>query len=208
MGIAERKRREREIRTNLIRDSAAGVFYRKGYHGTTMEEIAALAEVSKATVYLYFRSKEDLYFSIVEPALHSLGETLAEIAGNESESADATIRRIVEATYAFYLNAPDAYRLISRYKASEFSKLLSENKLDCLKKLMRTNLMHLERTLVKGVSQGIFKEMDPVVTAVIFWNAFMGVIQYQENRMDEGRSDYRKSTLDAAVHLILRGLGK
>jgi len=34
------------------------------------------------------------------------------------------------------------------------------------------------------------------------------VIQYQENRMEEGRSDYRKSTLDAAVRLILRGLGR
>lgn len=208
MGIAERKRREKEIRTNLIRDSAAAVFYRKGYEGTTMEEVAALAEVSKATVYLYFRSKEDLYFSIVEPALHSLGETLAGIAGNESEPADDTILKIVEATYAFYLNAPGAYRLISRYKASEFSKLLSEGKLELLKKLMRTNLMHLERTLVKGISQGIFREVDPAVTAVIFWNAFMGVIQYQENRMEEGRSDYRKSTLDAAVRLILRGLGR
>ena len=103
-----------------------------------MEDIAALAEVSKATIYIYFRSKKDFYYGIVE------------------------------ATYGFYRQSPDAYRLGSRYKALELLKLLSRNKLDRLKRLMKANLMQLEKTVTKGMSQDLFTAMYPCVTAVIF----------------------------------------
>ena len=36
----------------------------------------------------------------------------------------------------------------------------------------------------------------------------MGIIKYQENRLDVGKKDYRKSTLDAGVNLLLWGLKK
>jgi hypothetical protein len=37
---------------------------------------------------------------------------------------------------------------------------------------------------------------------------FMGIIQFQENRLDVGKKDYRKSTLEAANELIMAGLKK
>ena len=60
MGIAERRQREKESRIRHIRDSAAAVFFEKGFEAATMEDIAARAEISKAAIYLYFKSKEDL----------------------------------------------------------------------------------------------------------------------------------------------------
>ncbi len=208
MGIAERRQREKESRIRQIRDSAAAVFYEKGFEAATMEDIAARAEISKAAIYLYFKSKEDLYYGLVEPALERLSRRLVRIAGDGKLDPERKIRKMVDATFEFYEKDPDAYHLVSRYKASEFTKLLSREKLDRLKGLMRSNLQQVEKAISEGVARGRFHGVDPKITSIIIWNAFMGVIQFQENRMEKGKRDYRRTTIDAAMGLILEGLRK
>jgi len=75
MGINERKLKEKELRIKQIRDNATALFYKKGYKSTTIEDIAKLAEISKGTIYLYFKSKIDLYYSMVEPSLDVLSKS-------------------------------------------------------------------------------------------------------------------------------------
>jgi len=208
MGIAERKQREKEERIRHIQNCAAAVFYQKGFADATMEEIAQRAELSKATLYLYYRSKDDLFYSIIEPALSRLGKRLVKIAGSRDEAADLTIRKLIDATYHLYEKDPDAYHVLSRYNAAEFTKILPGSKLDHLKDIMRSNLRQMEEAVRKGMEQGLFRKSDPKLAAIILWNCYMGVSQYKENRMEPGKSDYRKSTLDASIDLILRGLKK
>jgi len=62
----------------------------------------------------------------------------------ERISPEAKIKKVTDATYEFYVKEPDAYHLISRYEAAVFSNLLSPQKLDHLKHLMRSNLKQLE----------------------------------------------------------------
>ena len=50
----------KEIARNKIVMAAVKVFSKKGYHGSTMDEIAKEVGVSKATLYTYFKSKEDI----------------------------------------------------------------------------------------------------------------------------------------------------
>ncbi len=64
MGIAERKEREKLQRRMDIIDAAEKVFFSRGFESATMDEIAGKAELSKGTLYLYFKSKEDLQFAI------------------------------------------------------------------------------------------------------------------------------------------------
>jgi AcrR family transcriptional regulator len=208
MGISERKSREKENRIKQIRDSAAALFYKKGYAATTIEEIAALAEISKATIYLYFKSKDDLYYSLVEPSLDRLSKRLIAIAEMKELDPEIRIRNVVAATYDFYEGDPDAYHLVSRYEASGFSKLLSKDKLDHLKELMSSNINQVEIVIADGIASGRFYESNPKMTAIIIWNTFMGIIQFQENRLAEGSSDYRRPTIDGAVEIILQGIRK
>lgn len=64
---SERKRRE-------IMDAAASVFLRNGYRGTSVDEIAALAAVSKQTVYKHFTDKETLFAEIIRGTAEPIGE--------------------------------------------------------------------------------------------------------------------------------------
>src|SRR5262252_9907248 len=65
----ERKAQERQARRRRIQEAARTVFAERGYAGASIELIARAAQLSVGAIYLYFRSKEDLYVSLVEDAL-------------------------------------------------------------------------------------------------------------------------------------------
>ncbi len=74
MGISQRKEREKEQRRKDIIDAAEKVFFKKGLNNSTMDEVAKEAELSKGTLYLYFKSKEEIHFEIRTRALNILSK--------------------------------------------------------------------------------------------------------------------------------------
>ena len=68
MGISERKEREKEKRRTAILSHAKNLIHECGAGSFSMQDIADRAEVSKATLYLYFKSKEDLLNALVGEA--------------------------------------------------------------------------------------------------------------------------------------------
>jgi len=76
MGISERRERERTERKKAIISCARELILSQGVHRVSMEEIARKAELSKATVYLYFSSKEVLFNEICEEAARIFMEYL------------------------------------------------------------------------------------------------------------------------------------
>lgn len=66
MGISERKEREKQEMRELIVKAAANVFAEEGYERTSIRTIAEKIEYSPATIYLYFKDKDELLFAIHE----------------------------------------------------------------------------------------------------------------------------------------------
>ena len=75
---ALRRLREKEQKYNTILKAAETLFAQKGYHQTSIEEIADLAEVSTGAVYIYFKNKEDLLITLMQEIGHQLRKLLAE----------------------------------------------------------------------------------------------------------------------------------
>ena len=65
-----------EFRCSEILDAARKVFAEKGFSGTTMEEIAERAGIAKGTLYLYFKSKRDIYMAALMQGLRTLNEDI------------------------------------------------------------------------------------------------------------------------------------
>lgn len=207
MGIAERKKKEREARIDLIKKNARFLFQKKGFEATKMEDIANRAEISKATIYQYFKSKNDLFYEMMQERLTCLNSGLVDIC-KRHEDPETTVRLITDKTFEFSIKDAEIYHLVTRLKTTDIKKLLSPDKAAHLRKIMASNLKQVELTIEDGIKKGIFRKIDAKVAAVILWNMFMGIVQYQENRLDVGKKDYRKSTLDAAIDWILVGLKK
>lgn len=80
---ARRRERDRALREADFLSAAEPLFAEKGFHGASMEEIAAAAGYGTGTLYLYFKSKRDLYQRLVEcrhqAYIAGLKESIAEV---------------------------------------------------------------------------------------------------------------------------------
>lgn len=65
MSVAKWREREKEQRRTEIIEAAEKLFFSRGYDNVSMKDIAGEVELSKATLYLYFENKEELFFAIV-----------------------------------------------------------------------------------------------------------------------------------------------
>ena len=76
MGIAERKAREKDELRRKILEAAMQLFVEKGFEATTIRQIAKKIEYSPGTIYLHFKSKDEIFFAIHEEAFDLLAERL------------------------------------------------------------------------------------------------------------------------------------
>lgn len=84
--IESRKRRD-------VLDGARRVFFDKGFDGASMDEIARAGGVSKATIYVYFESKEDLFDALVQVDRRKSAELMFEFESDDPDVA-RQLRRI------------------------------------------------------------------------------------------------------------------
>lgn len=94
---AQRRIREKEQRYNTVLKAAETLFARQGYHQTSIEEIADLAEVSTGAVYFYFKNKEDLLIKLMQ----EIGLFLREWLGRELEKNLLTVEGFSNIAVAF-----------------------------------------------------------------------------------------------------------
>jgi len=100
-----------ERREQLI-EVARGLFATKGFDGTSIEEIAARAKVSKPVVYEHFGGKEGLYAVIVDRELNTISTTITRALGSSS-SASVTVERAALALLSYIEDSPDGFRILS-----------------------------------------------------------------------------------------------
>ena len=105
-------RRERDARTRRseIIEGAARVFAREGFHSATMAQVASEVGVAVGTLYLYFKTKEDLFFHLVEEKLEELLSHLRA----ESHRASGAIEKlhcIVVAELQFFAHNREFFKI-------------------------------------------------------------------------------------------------
>ncbi|HLG78852.1 MAG TPA: TetR/AcrR family transcriptional regulator [Ktedonobacteraceae bacterium] len=83
--LKEKQRRERE---DLILQATEEVLLEKGFHETTMDEIAARVGIAKGTLYLHFAHKNDLVLALLERSLCEVHETVTRIAAQPGSARE------------------------------------------------------------------------------------------------------------------------
>lgn len=177
MGIAERKAREKERRRNEIIDAAERVFFSKGIANATMDDVAEEAELSKGTLYLYFKSKEDLYMAINLRGTLIL-KSMFEEAVSKHEKGIAQTRAVGEAYFDYYRRYPDYFNAMLYYESTEMDSTDQDSyAYECMMEGKNT-LAVLIKAIEAGIADGSIRpEIDPVKTAIILWGQSTGIIQ-------------------------------
>lgn len=86
MQAAERRARKTELKREAILRSAAGAFRRKGYHGTSMEDISEQLLMTKGSLYYYFADKEEILFACHDFSLDRVLDRMQEVIEAEKDS--------------------------------------------------------------------------------------------------------------------------
>ena len=116
-----------ERREQLI-DVARRLFAEKGFEGTSIEEIASRAKVSKPVVYEHFGGKEGLYAVIVDRELTAISSTIT-ASLRSSGSPSIILERAALALLTYIEDSPDGFRLLSSSTdraARTYSTLLAD----------------------------------------------------------------------------------
>src|SRR6202165_1062811 len=94
---ANRRQQEvsrRETRAQRILDAAAALILRWGYHKTTLDDIARQAGVAKATMYLHWKTREELFAALMKREKVELAEDIKQRIGDDP--AGATLRGLLK----------------------------------------------------------------------------------------------------------------
>jgi len=182
MGIIERRQREKKKRHNDIVDAAEKVFFSQGMENATMDDIAAEAELSKGTLYIYFKSKADLYLAITKRGLDILTEMFKKASANTALG--------IEKIYAI----GQAYRNFSKKHTDYFQAMayfdLRVKEIDSESPNARASIKQGEEVLKIcaesiqcGIDDGTIRpDIDPKKAAIVLWGQTNGILQLMLNK--------------------------
>ena len=203
MGIQERKEREKEHRREEILTAAQAVFFEKGLQNSTMDEIAEAAELSKGTLYLYYKSKEDLYLSVMIRGMGVLYDMFAEAKDNASNPIDA-LQRIGDTYYRFFLEHRNYFRMFHFFEHPQFHKQVSED----MHTICSTENHRIWDLVISVIQQGMDEQLirtdlsSPEI-AVLLWSQANAIML----RMDS-EQQFWKTRLDIELeHVLLKSTG-
>ncbi|GAB6282815.1 MAG: hypothetical protein STSR0008_15650 [Ignavibacterium sp.] len=179
MGTLERREREKEQRRQTIINAAEKIFFSKGYEKSTMDDVAAECELSKGTLYLYFKSKEEVYLAIILRSIKLL-RSMFEKAVDKDVTGLEKVRAIGEAYSKFYFDHRDYYDALMYYGFMEIDVFSHSSAGAELKTFMENKevMTIFVNAIKEGIKDGtIRKELDPEKTAIILWGQSSGVLQ-------------------------------
>ncbi|HEY4644128.1 MAG TPA: TetR/AcrR family transcriptional regulator [Bacteroidota bacterium] len=203
MHNAHRIRRSASVNGSAKReriiDTACSLFARKDFHTVSMDEVAYRAAIAKGTLYNYFQSKEDLYYSIIKTKLQFLLDALRHLPGHQKEPA-RELRAFVNLLSLLLLKQPDFFVLRRKGENRESRQVFDDCRV--IEKQMK---MLLRDILSRGMRSGAFRKMDCSAAA----DAILGVIDAFVDRTLHLKltGEQRRSEQDKMYAIIINGIG-
>jgi AcrR family transcriptional regulator len=191
---------EKQERRTAILAAAKKVFARKGYHATTIADIAKAAKLSYGSIYWYFDSKEALFHALMEAEGQALRDHVTEamLVTPTRGSPDAPFRAAVRTTFEFFesdravvkLLFRDSYALGDRFERHLFG-------------IFELFIGDIEVIVEDAQRRGLIVEAPPRLVACSV-AALVGQIAHRRLVTDDGLS--AEVAADFVVTLLLNGL--
>lgn len=182
---ARRRERERDARRKAILDEAKIVFAKRGFLNTTVEEIAEHAELAVGTLYLYFKSKEEMYVSLLFEAMAIFYDRIETIRASDAPP-DAQLRAVWNFFYEFYQSQPEYYRAFMFLHNEGLREMISPAVMNQINQQAGKNFRQVGQIVQAGVDIGIFRSVDTRGVVDVMWSLLMGLAQLVETRRNLG----------------------
>jgi AcrR family transcriptional regulator len=205
---AERRAREKAQRRQEILDAARREFFERGFHNPTVDDVAARAEVSKGTIYLYFESKEEILAHLLLEGLDLLLQEMKAVCEPEtSESAQCTLQGLADAYLGFCQSHSNYFRLIMAFDRGRFEESISRRLYQQVLNKSLQGLNLVAQTIEQGKNSGEFHIEDPWQAAGSVWAALNGVLVLMAHPLRQRMLRNDLATMfQATLDLVINGL--
>lgn len=202
-----KKRKERliELHTTCVLEVAEELFEKKGFDAVSMDEVAFNTGISKSTVYVYFKSKQIIWDSIVCKYM----ELLLEDAKKAAEGQGSFEERY----YRLCFDIADKFEKHPLFYKATLSKISMDMGQEIYKKIYEIGEKTNEAIadfIRSGIEEGkVRKDIDIYPAVIMMWSSISGIIsmandkeEYLNVRFNMTKKDYLKK----AFKMLLEGV--
>jgi AcrR family transcriptional regulator len=192
------KEQKEELRALILR-TAGDLFVEFGYNSFSMRKLAKRIGYSPATLYLYFRDKDDLLFLVVDDAFSRFKLQLEDAAGS-SDDAWERLGRLGEAYVRFGLDNSAYYQLMFMWRIDYLTETRDGKEIPKVQAF--EVLLH---TVRDAMEQGAIQAGVPETTSDMLWAMMHGIVSMsiQMPMFDKERTD---KLIQHAMEMIYRAL--
>jgi AcrR family transcriptional regulator len=181
--------------------AAEKVFAAKGFFPTTMSDIAREAEFGTGTLYKYFKSKEELYFTLIDEKVEEINR-LVKAELSQKTSAVERIKKVLGLQFEFFERNRDFFRIYISER-SRFEWTVKDELGKCLHEKMVGYINVLAEVMRQGIEEGEFRSLNPLDLA----HALVGVVNSFVFEWMISRESYPLiSKLDTVLEIFLGGV--
>ncbi len=207
MSSEERRKKEKENRKNAILKAARKLFFERGFKSVTVDLIAAKAEVSKGSIYLYFDSKEEIYTQILISANIERHKEIESFAKREG-AASEILREFSRDYVKFFFENKELFRILMTFMLHADNMNLTEEQNTQLIHTTNENIRMISEIIRKGVESGEFsQDVDIRQIQNAVWGLLNGVISlYIYTGSPDKRAERIQTTVQDSLGVIIKGI--
>jgi len=185
MAPSKRQLEEREVRKQRILTGALEVFKSSGLEGATMDEIALRSGFGKATLYYYFKSKEDVFSAILEDGWIKIWESLEPVIAHQNGPRNSFVSLLIKIAeiaqdrpglFEFLFNAPKTIKLEDQPWKEYQHRLYGV----------------IRGLLEDGIKAGEFPKINPELMFKALGGLFMGLVFMGDKKEPVSEKDVEK----------------
>ncbi|MCW5935616.1 MAG: TetR family transcriptional regulator [Fimbriimonadia bacterium] len=193
------KTEKQEQRREQILQGAAKVFARKGYHATTVEEIARELGMTKASIYYYINDKSDLLYQLYRRAMELLLDSQAEIA-RRAVTADLQLKAMIE-EYARIVSGSHA--MFSVVVLREHHALSPKRRKEII--AMRDEYeANLRACIEQGIQESTFEPTDVKMAAYVVLGALNWIPTWYNPKGERAKEEIGAIFAERLVHGLMK----
>tara|TARA_X000001036_G_scaffold265840_1_gene246946 strand:+ start:145 stop:747 length:603 start_codon:yes stop_codon:yes gene_type:complete len=149
-------------RKKQIMDAAQAIVVKKGYDQSRMDDIVKIAQLSKGAIYWYYKSKKDVYLSLIDYWFNEYSEGILENF-NDSDSASMQLKSLFNYFVDQFEKNPDTFKIMVEFWRTAG---LDQDFNDKLQEIYSQFLEYIIDIIKNGINNGEFKKVNPRITAL------------------------------------------
>lgn len=188
-----------ENKESAIRQKALEMIVREGFDGLSMQKLAKAAGVSPATIYIYYKNREDMVYQLFREAQQRFAAT-ALMNFDPEATLEEGLWRQWKNRMQFILEDPNSYQFFEQFRNSP---LINHKSID-----MTEFRESMTRFVKNAIKRGELKKMEPEIFWALAYGSFYALVKFhlQEKKMMNENFKLTDAKLRQTLEMVMKAL--